>query len=131
MKLVTLTILAAMTLPADARASLQSDTTIENGLVIVATGKMLYKGCDNITPRRIKAFSFARSLQLRARELGYSDAEIDAYLDSDTDKARVKSKARAYLKKQGADLSDPVSLCSVGASEIQSETSVGKFLRLR
>ncbi len=131
MKLMTLAILAAMTMPVEARTKLQDDTTIENGLTVVAIGKLLYKGCDNISPRRIKAFSFARSLQSRARGLGYTDAEIDAYLDSETDKNRVKKKARTYLSSRGVDFDNPATLCSVGASEIKTETDVGKFLRLR
>jgi hypothetical protein len=131
MKLVTLVILAALAGGAEARVQLKDDVTIENGLKTVAIGKMLYKGCDRISPRRIKAFAFARSLQLRARELGYSDAEIDAYLDSDTDKGRVKSKARAYLAAKGVDFANPATLCVVGAAEIKEQTAVGRFLRLR
>jgi len=131
MKLVTFAVLAALTTSAEARVQLKDDATIEDGLKTVAIGKMLYKGCDRITPRRIKAFSFARSLQSRARALGYSDTEIDAYLDSDTDKTRVKSKARAYLASKGVDFAKPSTLCSVGAVEIQTETAVGQFLRLR
>lgn len=131
MKLLTLAIFVALAAPAEARVKLQDDKTIEDGLQVVAIAKLLYRGCDNITPRRIKAFSFARSLQSRARDLGYSDAEIDAYLDSDTDKARVKGKARAYLKARGVDFKTSAKLCSVGATEIRAETSVGQFLRLR
>ena len=131
MKLITLAVLVAMTTSADARVQLKDDAVIEDGLVLVSTGKMLYRGCDAIAPRRLKALSFARSLQKRAQSLGYSNAEIDAYLDSETDKDRVKAKARAYLTGKGADLASSASLCSVGAVEINQETSVGRYLRLR
>lgn len=131
MKFVTMAVLAAMTTGAEARVQLKDDATIENGLKTVAIGKMLYKGCDQISPRRLKAFSFARSLQSRARALGYSDAEIDAYLDSDIDKGRVKAKARAYLISKGVDFQASETLCTVGAAEIKGETAVGRFLRLR
>ena len=131
MKLITLAILAAMATGAEARVQLKDDATIEDGLKVVAIGKILYKGCEQIKPRRLKAFSFARSLQSRARALGYSDDEIDAYLDSDADKDRVKSKARAYLQARGVDFAKPATLCTVGAAEIQAETAVGRFLRWR
>jgi hypothetical protein len=131
MKLATLIVLTALTTGAEARVQLKDDPTIESGLKVVAIGKMLYRGCEQISPRRIKAFSFARSLQSRARGLGYSDAEIDAYLDSDVDKERVKSSARAYLRAKGVDFSKTSTLCSVGAAEIKEETAVGQFLRLR
>ena len=112
----------------NARVALQDDAMIEDGLQIVATGRMLVKGCEAISPRRLRAFSFVRSLQKRARDLGYSDAEIDQYLDSDRDKDRVKAKARKYLEARGVNFNEPETLCSVGLAEIQAETTVGRFL---
>lgn len=122
-------ILVAGTASADARVALKDDRTIENGLVTVAIGKVLYKTCPDITPRRIKAFSFAMSLQSRAKSLGYSDAEIDAYLDSERDKDRVKAKATSYLKSKGAKMESRASICAVGRNEIATGSPVGKFLR--
>ncbi len=127
--LIIAALLMAGTASAEARVALKDDKTIEAGLVTVAIGKVLYKSCEDISPRRIKAFSFARSLQSRAKSLGYSNAEIDAYLDSERDKDRVKAKAAKYLKSKGADMSNPASICAVGKKEIATETSVGKFLR--
>ena len=115
---------------AEARKALQDDQTIENGLVIISIGRMLYKGCGDIQPRRLKALGFATSLHNRAQSLGYSRSEIDAYLDSEEDKARVVGKAQAYLRSKGATLSDPASVCAIGRDEIESETSVGKYLRI-
>lgn len=115
---------------AKAKVALKDDPTIEQGLVTVAIGKLLYRGCDDITPRRLKAIGFASSLNKRAKSLGYSGAEIDAYLDSDKDKNRVKAKARKYLASKGADLKDSSSICAVGRAEIQQETMVGRYLRL-
>lgn len=131
MKFLTFVLVFALAGTVQARTALKDDPMIEDGLQIVATGKMLYRGCDAITPRRIKAFSFARSLQKRARALGYSDAEIDAYLDSEADKKRIKAKARNYLEGRGVDFKAPATFCKVGQSEIAKETAVGRFLRSR
>lgn len=122
--------LAASTATAEARVALKDDPTIESGLQVVAIGKILSRGCGEISPRRIKALSFAMSLQSRARALGYSDAEIDAYLDSERDKERIKAQARKYLIARGANLSDTKSICAVGRSEVAQGTSVGAFLRV-
>ena len=67
---------AATTSLADARVALKDDKTIENGLVLVATGKILRDTCTDITPRVIKAISFARSLQARAKSLGRSARRV-------------------------------------------------------
>lgn len=114
---------------ADARVALKDDKTIESGLVLVAAGKILRDTCDDITPRVLRAMSFARSLESRAKGLGYSRSEIDAYLKSDTDKARVKGKARAYLTSRGADMGQPATICAVGRDEIANGTSLGRLLR--
>lgn len=121
--------LAAGAAASEARTPLSEDMVIEDGLRLVAIGKLLYRNCDAISPRRIKAFNFARSLYNRARELGYSDAEIDAYLDSDPDKDRVKASARAYLEMRGVQFGSASSFCEVGIAEIREETSIGQFLR--
>lgn len=122
-------VLALVASAADARTRLQDDKVIEDGLRIVAIGKMLDENCEAIAPRRFKALGFALSLQRRAKSMGYTDAEIDAYLESDSDKDRIKGLARSYLKERGVNFSDPTSYCAVGRTEIQEQTSVGQFLR--
>lgn len=121
--------LAASAVAAEARTRLQDDQVIEDGLRVVAIGKMLQRNCEAISPRRLKALSFALSLQRRARKMGYSDAEIDAYLDSEADKARIKAGARRYLEARGVEFENPSSFCTVGRGEIQNATNVGQFLR--
>ncbi len=129
---MTLTVvLLATTAAADARVALQDSKTIEDGLVIVAIGDALRKNCDTITPRVFRAYGYARKLYNQARALGYSDDEIDAYLDSEADKARVRGKAGAYLAKQGVKKDDPASYCAAGQSEIERNTQIGVLLRTK
>ena len=109
---------------AQARTALQDDPTIENGLVLVAAGKMLRDECDDISPRYFKAIAFARALERRAKKLGYDRGEIEAYLDSRTDKNRVKGKARAWLASRGDDI------CAVGRAEIAGGTTLGGLLKV-
>lgn len=114
----------AMAAPmASARTALQDDATIENGLVLVAVGKMMRDECPDISPRYIKAFAFAKSLESRARKLGYNRAEIDAYLKSKSDKKRVKAKARDWIAARGGNV------CEVGRAEIAKGSTLGALLR--
>lgn len=114
---------------ADARVALPDHKTIEDGLVIVAIGDALRKNCDGISPRVFRAYGFARKLYNEARALGYTDDEIDAYLDSEADKARVRGKARAYLASKGVKTDDPASYCVAGQKEIERNTQIGVLLR--
>ncbi|NNK79248.1 MAG: DUF5333 domain-containing protein, partial [Litoreibacter sp.] len=99
---------------ASARVPLQEDPTIENGLVIVAIGDAIRDNCAAISPKFFRAYGFARRLYNRARKLGYAHDEIEAYLDSDADKARVRGKASAYLEKRGVVADDPKTYCTAG-----------------
>lgn len=121
---LALTIGLAGMAPALARTALKDDPTIENGLVMVAVGKMLRDGCDDISPRYLKAYAFAKSLESRARELGYSRAEIEDYLESREDKKRVKAKAREWLAARGQDI------CEVGRAEIARGGIFGDLMRV-
>ncbi len=122
--------LAATLAQAEARVPLSQDRQLEDGLTLVAIGHELTEACPEISPRYFKSLNFALGLQSRAKKLGYSDAEIEAYLDSAPDKARVEARARAYLEARGADFSQPATLCRVARAEIAQGTSVGGFLKV-
>ena len=115
---------------AQARVPLPEDRAIEDGLTLVAIGNELRKNCDTVSPKYWKTYNFVRGLHSRARELGYSEAEIEAYLDSDPDKARVDARARAYLTARGVEYGNPDTFCTVARAEIERVTSVGSFLRV-
>lgn len=114
---------------AQARVPLPEDRAIEDGLTLVAIGNELRKNCDAVSPKYLKTYNFVRGLHSRAKSLGYSEAEIEAYLDSDPDKARVDARARAYLTARGVDYASPETFCTVARAEIANGTSVGNFLR--
>ena len=115
---------------AQARVPLPEDRAIEDGLTLVAIGNELRKNCDAVSPKYLKTYNFVRGLHNRAKSLGYSEAEIEAYLDSDRDKARVDARARAYLIARGVDYGNPDTFCTVARAEIERGTSVGSFLRV-
>lgn len=115
---------------AQARVPLPEDRAIEDGLTLVAIGNELRKNCSAVSPKYLKTYNFVRGLHNRAKSLGYSEAEIEAYLDSDPDKARVDARARAYLTARGVDYGQPETFCTVARAEIQRGTSVGSFLRV-
>ena len=115
---------------ADTRVPLSQDRTIEDGLALVAIGNDLRKNCDAVSPKYLKSYNFVRGLHTRAKALGYTDDEIEAYLDSDSDKERVGARARAYLESRGAEYDRPATFCTVARAEVADGTSVGSFIRV-
>ncbi|HEV8034324.1 DUF5333 family protein, partial [Yoonia sp.] len=64
-----------------------------------------------------------------ASSLGFSDDEIDAYINDDAEKDRLEGIARAQLAGLGAVADDPDSYCAVGRAQIAANTRVGWLLR--
>lgn len=114
---------------ADARVPLGEDAELRDGLTLVAAGNYLRRNCDAVTPRIFRALSYAQKLHNRGRALGYSDAEIEAFLDDEDEKDKVKARAKAYLEARGVDFDEPETFCTVALAEIQDGTGVGWFLK--
>lgn len=127
------TILISLLVLIPAAVSVQARTPgdlpkVRDGLTAVAAANEIRQNCDDISARVIRAYSLIRSLESFARSQGYSKAEIDAYVDSKSEKAALEARAKAYLTQNGVDPSRPATYCSVGRSEIAKETAVGRLL---
>lgn len=108
---------------------LRADKQVTEGLVLVAIGRRIIKGCDAIAPNKMRAFFFANGLKLRARDLGYTDGQIAAFIDDDAEKARIDALSDAWLKSRGTHKTDRQGLCRVGADEVTRGTQLGRMLR--
>ena len=130
----TLAILVvAMTLasPAAAAQGLRDHVEINNGLLLVAIGNAIRKTCPTIEPRRIRAMGYMRGLYNTARQAGFNDDEIRAYVENDAEKDRVKALADRWLVNQGATPGDAASVCAVGMAEIGRNSQLGRMLYAR
>lgn len=115
---------------ADERVPLHEDPYLEVGLRIVAQGYFMRKNCDEVSMRYLKALGLVRSLHARGEELGYSDDEMQAYLDNKHHKKRVEDLARAELVALGMDFDDPSTYCPVAKSQIAAGTLFGPYFRV-
>lgn len=111
--------------------ALRGNPTIYNGLFAIAVADQVRKNCESLGPRLVRAFAFARRLQSEARQMGYSDAEIDAFLDSNVEKARLRASVGQYFARNGVVETDPETYCALGQSEIARGSQAGALLRAR
>ncbi|WP_243612352.1 DUF5333 domain-containing protein [Shimia aestuarii] len=123
--------LAAPVSSAAARPHLREATEINNGLFAVAIAREIKDYCPTINARYFRAFNFLSSLKRKARDMGYSDAEIEAYVDNDEEKARLRARGEAYLAAKGVSYDDPQSFCALGREEIQKSSQIGVLLRAK
>lgn len=87
--------------------------------------------CGSIAPRTIKGVNFLWSLKRKASDLGYSDDEIKAYVDSDANEARIRKLGTQLVIAQGFDPTTSEGLCAFGKSEIAKKSIIGSLLRAR
>lgn len=122
-------VLIALSLPAVARPPLREVAEIDNGLMALAIADEIRKRCDGINARMIKAMGRINGLKSQAKALGYSDAEIDSYVTSNSEKARMRAKAESYLGSKGVQSGDTEALCAFGRAEMARATAIGSLLR--
>ncbi|KIC20995.1 DUF5333 domain-containing protein [Leisingera sp. ANG-Vp] len=131
--LIAAVLSASVALPAAALAkpSLREVQEIEDPLFAVAVAKEVSDHCDRISPRYLKGLGELRRLKARANELGYSDAEIRAYIDSDAEKARMRAKGEKLLAQNGVSYEQPETFCAYGRAEIEKKSAIGVLLRAK
>jgi ABC-type oligopeptide transport system substrate-binding subunit len=117
---------------AEARAgSLATEDDINAGLFNVAVADRIRNKCDEISPRYFTALSYLQRLKGEARKRGYSDAEIDRYINDDAERAKMEERRNAYIRASGAHPGDRASLCRLGRQEIARDSQIGQLLRAR
>ena len=123
-----LTLLAA---PVAAKPPLRDVAEVDDALLDLGIADRVRKQCPSISARMAKAINYAWQVKAKARELGYSDAEIESYVKSDAEKERMKARGAAFFKSRGVDTSDPQSYCAFGLQEIQKSSRIGSLLKAK
>lgn len=101
---------------------------ITEGLIDTAIAYEIDRRCDSLEGRRLAGLAFLWSLEAHARSLGFSRAEIEAYIDNREEKARLEAIARERLRNMGAVEGEWESYCAVGRAEIARGSQIGRLL---
>ena len=117
--------------PAAALEPLSSEAYVNDRLVQARVADMLRRGCPTIDARLIRAFSEARALKRYALDKGYSDDQIEAFLDSKEDRKRIYAAADRYMVENGVVNGQPETFCRLGRDEIARQTVAGSLLSAR
>lgn len=112
-----------------ARPALRDVAPIDDGLMAIAIADDIRKRCDGIDARMLHALSVLHGLKSEAYRLGYSRAEVEDYVTSRSEKARMRGKAEAYLTARGVDPKNKNQICAFGAAEMKRGGPIGELLR--
>lgn len=130
---MTRAVLAFIVLAAPAAAqdvpALSRDPRITEGLFATAMAYEIGRVCPTLDGRRVEGLAFLLSLQAYARSQGFSQDEIDAYIDDEAEFDRLEGIARERLAGMGAVEGQPGTYCAVGQAEIAKGSQVGRLLR--
>lgn len=127
--ILSLSFAALLAVPAAAQTPLNKETRINNTLIAGQVGDTIRKTCPSISAKMFVVLGELNALEDYARDQGYTEAEVKAFLKDKTEKARIKAAAAAYLKKAGAVEGDVETYCVVGRAEIEKGTLAGSLLR--
>lgn len=126
--LATLLTLTAAPVVAEAAMPLAEEPHINGQLVAAMVGDIIRKQCPEIEGRYTVAVTRALALKRYALDQGYTEEEIEVFLDSKAEKARIRALAKAYLLEQGAASGDVAAHCAVGRAEIAKGSLTGSLL---
>ncbi len=129
--LVLSLVISANAATAAAEAGLQNERDINEGLLIMAVADKIRRACDEISGRLFRAQSFANTIEEVAIARGYTADEIDAYINNDVEKAKMRERRNAYFQSKGASNLDPQSLCVLGREEIAQKSQIGNLLKAK
>jgi hypothetical protein len=104
---------------------------IDDNMLWVALAIEISDRCDSLAPRTLRGLNYLWNLKARASDMGYSDRDIRAYVDSDAEKDRMRARGEAYIRAHGLDTARDADLCRLGRDEIQKGSQIGAFLRAK
>lgn len=128
--MVMLTLIAGLVAGgAQAKPSLRDVAPVENGLFAISVADKIRRECGAISGRIFKAHGELRALFDLARSRGYTEAEIETYVNAEEERSRMRAKRDAYLAERGVVKSDPETYCAAGRAEIRDASRIGVLLR--
>ena len=114
-----------------ARAGLADEQDINAGLLAISVADKIRRECSQVSGRFLTGRNYATQLKRLASQRGYSDEEIEAYVNDSVEKAKMRERRNAYFTSKGASNLDAASLCRLGRDEIKNRSLIGSFLKVK
>ena len=115
--------------PAVALGPLKEVSAVREGLIATGMAIRIAERCDSIDARIVRGVSYLNSLRQYARDLGYSNEQIDAYIADEAEEQQLIVEAESRLAAKGAVEGQPDTFCTVGRAEIAAGSATGRLLR--
>lgn len=114
---------------AQAKSLLKDVVEIQERLIVIGIAYRIDERCDSLSIRDFRKNTALLGVANRAMQLGYTRAEITAYIDDKVEKDRLVTVAEGRLSEMGAVEGQPETFCRVGQEQITAGTDIGRLLR--
>ena len=122
----------AATTQAEVNETLRGTPDIYNGLFTAALIKHVTDTCPAVAPPgRLARVNYFLGLYNQARRLGFSRAQIEAFVEDKAEQARMRGLVEAHLRRAGVDPASEAEICAFAQDEITRRTALGRQLRER
>lgn len=102
---------------------------ISEAMFAAALAYEVEQHCDKIGRNEWRVFTEGMSLIYVAKRMGYTRAEIEAFIDDKSELARFRAGAKARLEAAGVSLEEQDSICSFGIGLIEEKSYEGSLLK--
>ncbi len=117
---------------AEINAMLRADDRIWNGLLTASVIRHIVRNCDALEgPSRLARNAYFLPLYNRARSLGASRAQIEAFVEDEAERERMEEATERYIRQTGARPGDQASICALGRAEMAAGSPIGRRLSER
>lgn len=122
----------AATTQAQVNETLRTTPEIYNGLFTAALIKHIVDTCPEVSPPgRLTRVSHFLSLYNRARGLGFSRAQIEAFVENKEEQARMRDLVETHLQAADVDPYNEAAVCAYAQAQIAERSALGRQLRER
>ena len=122
----------AATPQAEVNAALRGNPDVYNGLFTAGLIKFIVDTCPDLEgPNRLARVSFFLGLYNKARAMGFSRAQIEAFVEDKSEQDRLLGLVKAHLEKQGVAPEEASSVCTYARAQMAEGTVLGSRLRER
>ncbi|SHG80377.1 hypothetical protein SAMN05444003_1001 [Cognatiyoonia sediminum] len=127
--IVSMISLVALSGSLQAKPELREVAHVRNGIITVGIAYEISQKCGSISPRYIRGLNFLEGLKGHARNLGYTNREIDDYINDSNEKNRLEALGRSMMADMGIVEGEEATYCAVGRAEIEAGSGIGRLLR--
>lgn len=121
-------IFSSLSSPLRALPALSDDQHITHSLMSAGVGDSIRNKCPSISARIFVALRKVNELEKYAIKLGYSKAQIKAFISSKPERKRIRDLVRAYMVENGVVEGKKETYCSLGRAEIAKGSLIGQLI---